>query len=147
MPDTHVEHEIKVVRPAPAVEPVPLQRRPTYQAYRILHFGFTVLPIIAGLDKFFHWLASWEMYLSTPLERILPFAPQTFMRAVGVIEIVAGVLVAFAPGFGAWVVAAWLLGITINLVLPPGFYDIALRDFGLMLGAISLGLMARRYRK
>ena len=147
MPDTHVEPEVKIVRPAPSVEPVPLQRRPSYQAYQILHIGFTVLPILAGLDKFFQWMTQWEMYLSTPVERLLPIPPQTFMRISGVIEIAAGILVAIAPRIGAWVVAAWLLGITINLVLPPGFYDIALRDFGLMLAAVSLGLMARRYRK
>jgi uncharacterized membrane protein YphA (DoxX/SURF4 family) len=147
MPDTHVERPIKIVRPIPSAGPVPLQRRPTYQAFRILHIGFTVLPIIAGLDKFFHWLASWEMYLSTTVEQVLPIPPQTFMRISGVIEIAAGLLVAVVPRIGAWVVAAWLLGITINLVLPPGFYDIALRDFGLMLAAVSLGLMARRYRR
>ena len=146
MPNTHVEPEVKIARPAPAVEHVPLQRRPTYQAYRILHFGFTVLPIIAGIDKFFHWLGSWEMYLSTPVERLLPIPAETFMRISGAIEIAAGILVAVAPRIGAWVVAAWLLGITVNLILPPGFYDIALRDFGLMLAAVSLGLMARRYK-
>jgi uncharacterized membrane protein YphA (DoxX/SURF4 family) len=147
MPDTHVEPEVKIVRPAPAVGPVPLQRRPSYQAYQILHIGFTVLPILAGLDKFFQVLAQWEMYLSKTVEGVLPIPPQTFMRIAGVVEIAAGILVAIAPRIGAWVVAAWLLGITINLVLPPGFYDIALRDFGLMLAAISLGLMARKYRK
>jgi len=147
MPDTHVQREIKVVRPGLSVEPIPLQRRPSYQAFRLLQFGFALLPIIAGLDKFFHWLTSWEMYLSSTVERILPIAPATFMRITGVIEIAAGVLVAFAPRIGAWVVAAWLAGITINLLFPPGFYDIALRDFGLMLGAIALGLLSRKYRK
>ena len=147
MPDTHVEPEVKIIRPAPSVEPVPLQRRPSYQAYQILHIGFTVLPILAGLDKFFQWLTQWEMYLSKTVEGLLPVPPQTFMRISGVVEIAAGILVAIAPRIGAWVVAAWLLGITINLILPPGFYDIALRDFGLMLAAISLGLMARKYRK
>jgi hypothetical protein len=147
MPDTRVRPEVKVVRPMPSVEPVPLQRRPSYQAFRLLQAAFTVLPIIAGLDKFFHWLGSWEMYLSSTVERILPIAPATFMRITGVIEIAAGLLVAIAPRIGAWVVAAWLGAITINLLLPPGFYDIALRDFGLMIGAIGLGLLSRKYRK
>jgi hypothetical protein len=147
MPDTHVQ-EVKAVRPSPAaVEPIPLQRRPSYQAYQLLHLGYTVLPILAGLDKFLHWMASWEMYLSSAAEKVLPISAPTFMRIVGVIEIAAGVLVAVAPRIGAWVVAAWLAAITVNLILPPGFYDIALRDFGLMIGAIALGLIARKYRK
>ena len=146
MPDTHVQ-EVKVVRPAPAAEPVPLQRRPTYQAYQLLHLGYAILPIVAGLDKFLHWMTSWEMYLSSSVEKILPIPAATFMRITGGIEIAAGILVAVAPRVGAWVVAAWLAAITVNLCLPPGYYDIALRDFGLMIGAIALGLMARRYRR
>jgi uncharacterized membrane protein YphA (DoxX/SURF4 family) len=148
MPHTHVVREVKVVRTVePAVGPVPLQRRPSYQAYQLLRFGYAILPIIAGVDKFFHWLTSWEMYLSSSIEKILPIPVETFMRISGAVEIAAGVLVAIAPRIGAWVVAAWLAGITLNLLLPPGYYDIALRDFGLMIGAISLGLLSRKYRK
>jgi hypothetical protein len=147
MPDTHVEREVKVVRTTASVEPVPLQRRPSYQAYQLLRLGYTILPILAGLDKFLQWMTSWEGYLSTTAERMLPISAQTFMRISGAIEIAAGVLVAVAPRIGAWVVAAWLAAITVNLLLPPGFYDIALRDFGLMIGAISLGLLSRKYRR
>jgi hypothetical protein len=148
MPDTHVIREVKVYRTVVPAEPVvPLQRRPSYQAYQILRLGFTILPIIAGLDKFFHVLTSWEMYLSSTVERMLPIPADQFMRITGGIEIAAGLLVAVAPRIGAWVVAAWLAAITVNLMFPPGFYDIALRDFGLMIGAIALGVLARKFRK
>ena len=148
MPDTHVAREVKVVRTvAPAAGPVPLQRRPSYQAFQLLHIGYAILPIVAGADKFFHWLTSWEMYLSSSVEKILPIPAETFMRISGGIEIAAGVLVAIAPRIGAWVVAAWLAAITVNLLLPPGYYDIALRDFGLIFGAVALGLLSRKYRK
>ena len=148
MPDTHLR-EAKVLRTVEPerLRPVPLQRRPSYQAFQLLRFGFAVLPILTGLDKFFHVLTSWEMYLSSTVEKLLPFSAVTFMRVTGVIEIAAGLLVAAVPRIGAWVVAAWLGAITVNLLLPPGYYDIALRDVGLMVGAVALGLLARKYRK
>jgi uncharacterized membrane protein YphA (DoxX/SURF4 family) len=114
-----------------------------YLAFFLLRIGYAVLPILAGLDKFTHVLVDWPRYLSPRVAGMLGLAPQTFMWAVGVIEIVAGLLVAFTPRFGAWVVAAWLVGIIVNLLLLPGYYDIALRDVGLAVGAIALALLAR----
>jgi hypothetical protein len=122
-----------------------LAARPAYQAYLVLHVGFTALPILAGLDKFFHLLVDWDMYLAPLVTRVLPVSGHTFMLAVGVIEIAAGLLVAIRPRIGAAVVALWLWGILINLVLIPGFYDIALRDFGLSLGALALARLSREF--
>jgi hypothetical protein len=122
-----------------------LSARPAYQAYQVLHVGFAVLPILAGLDKFFHLLVDWDMYLAPLVTRVLPVSAHTFMLAVGVIEIVAGLLVAARPRVGAYVVALWLWGIIVNLLLVPGFYDIALRDFGLSLGALALAWLSREF--
>jgi uncharacterized membrane protein YphA (DoxX/SURF4 family) len=96
------------------------------------------LPILAGLDKFFHLLVNWDQYLAPLATQVLPVSGHTFMLVVGVIEIAAGLLVAVRPRIGAYVVALWLWGIIANLLLVPGFYDIALRDFGLSLGALAL---------
>jgi hypothetical protein len=112
------------------------------QAYQILHFGFTVAPILAGLDKFFHLLVNWDQYLAPVVARMLPFSGHTFMLIVGVIEIVAGLLVWFKPRIGAYVVMAWLWGIILDLLLVPGYYDVALRDFGLSLGALALARLS-----
>ncbi len=115
---------------------------PSHQAYQILHLGFTVLPILAGLDKFFEVLADWDRYLAPLFPRILGISPETFMSVVGVIEVVAGLVVFFKPRFGGYLVMAWLWGIILNLLLIPGYYDVALRDFGLSLGALSLARLA-----
>jgi hypothetical protein len=112
--------------------------RPAYQGYQILHFAFTVAPILAGLDKFFHLLTNWDMYLSPMVARMLPMGGHNFMLAVGVIEIIAGLLVAVKPKLGAPVVGLWLLGIIVNLLSMGSFYDVALRDLGLSLGAFAL---------
>lgn len=117
---------------------------PAYQAYQILHWGFVVAPIIAGLDKFFNKLADWTMYLWTPLGNLVGGAG-TFMRIVGVIERVAGCLVAFKPKLGAPIVALWLAGIIVNLLLLGSYFDIALRDLGLCLGAIALSRLAMEF--
>jgi hypothetical protein len=101
--------------------------------------------MLAGLDKFFHLLVNWDMYLAPVVTRILPVTPHAFMLAVGVIEIAAGALVALWPRVGAWVVALWLWGIIVNLLLVPGFYDIALRDFGLSLAALALARLSREF--
>lgn len=119
--------------------------RPAYRSYLLLYAGFAALPIIAGADKFFHLLVNWDQYLAPLATRILPVTDHTFMLIVGVIEIAAGLLVAFRPRIGACVVAAWLWGIIVNLLLIPGFYDIALRDFGLSLGAVALALLSRGF--
>jgi uncharacterized membrane protein YphA (DoxX/SURF4 family) len=116
---------------------------PTYQAYQILHLAFVVAPITAGLDKFFHLLVNWDMYLAPVIAKASPVGGHGLMLVIGVIEIVAGILVAIKPRIGAYVVSAWLLGIVINLLIIPGFFDIALRDFGLSLGALALGRLSQ----
>jgi hypothetical protein len=118
---------------------------PSYQAYQILHIAFTVAPIVAGLDKFFHFLVNWDMYLSPMVPRMLGINGHTFMLAVGVVEVIAGLLVAVAPRIGGWVVAAWLCGIIINLLTIPAYFDVALRDFGLALGALALARLSVDY--
>src|SRR5688572_5771061 len=99
-----------------------LATRPAYQAYEILHVGFAVLPIVAGADKFLHWLVTWDQYLAPLATRLIPVAPSTFMMAVGVVEIAAGLLVAIWPRLGGYVVAVWLWAIIANLLLIPGYY-------------------------
>ncbi|WP_128376431.1 hypothetical protein [Streptomyces cavernae] len=118
---------------------------PGYQAFVILRTGFTVAPILFGLDKFANLLVDWPAYLAPWINDIVPGSAQAAMYAVGVIEIVAGVVVGLAPRFGGWLVAAWLGGIIVNLLSVPGYYDIALRDFGLLLGAVALARLAQRY--
>jgi len=117
-------------------------RDPAYQAYQLLHIGFVVAPIVAGVDKFFHVLVNWDQYLAPVVQSMLGGHGHTFMLVVGVVEIAAGLLVAFKPRIGGYVVAAWLLGIVLNLLLIPGYFDIALRDFGLSLGALALARLA-----
>jgi len=119
-------------------------KNPTFQAYQILHVAFVVAPILAGLDKFFNKLANWPMYLWEPLGKLAGGAGN-FMRIVGVIEIVAGILVAFKPKLGAPIVAAWLLGIIVNLLLTGSFFDIALRDLGLSLSALALFRLSMQF--
>lgn len=114
----------------------------SHQAYQILHLGFTVLPILAGLDKFFEVLADWDRYLAPLFPQLLSISPETLMSLVGIIEIVAGLVVFFKPRLGGYLVMLWLWGIILNLLLIPGYYDIALRDFGLSLGALSLARLA-----
>src|SRR5919204_848176 len=115
-----------------------------HQAFWLLRAGFTVAPILFGLDKFFNWSVHWPDYLAGWINNIVPGSGQDFMYVVGGIEIAAGLLVAVAPRIGAFVVAGWLAGIIVNLLTndPPEYYDIALRDFGLMLGALTLGRLA-----
>ena len=120
---------------------------PAYQAYRILQFGFVVAPILAGLDKFFHLMVNWDQYLPGVVANISPIPPHTLMLVVGVIEIVAGIGVALKPKIFAYVVAAWLAVIIINLLLIPGYFDVALRDFGLFLAALALGGLSRQFAK
>ena len=121
-------------------------RDPAYSAYLALRTVFTIAPIVMGLDKFFNLLTHphhWNMYLAGWINDLVPGTADQCMYLVGIIEIVAGVLVAVAPRFGAWVVAAWLVGIIIDLVTGPGFYDVALRDFGLFVGAVALARLAQ----
>jgi uncharacterized membrane protein YphA (DoxX/SURF4 family) len=120
---------------------------PAHQAYRILHFGFTVAPILAGLDKFFHLLVNWDQYLPGVVANVSPVSPHSLMLIVGVIEIVAGIGVALKPRIFAYVVAAWLAVIIINLLLIPGYFDVALRDFGLFLAALALARLSQQFSR
>jgi hypothetical protein len=131
--------------PAAGAERAASAARPAYQAYLILYAGYAALPILAGLDKFFHLLVNWDMYLAPAVTSVLPVSGPTFMLAVGAIEVAAGLLVVLRPRIGAYVVAVWLWGIIANLLLVPGFYDIALRDFGLSLGALALARLAGEF--
>jgi uncharacterized membrane protein YphA (DoxX/SURF4 family) len=116
-----------------------------YQAFTLLRLAFTVAPIAFGLDKFFNVLVDWPIYLAPWINDVAPGSGQDFMYLVGAIEIVAGVLVALKPRYGAYVVAGWLGGIIITLLTLSGYYDVALRDFGLMLGALTLARLASVY--
>ncbi len=118
---------------------------PAYQAFLILRTAFTIAPIVFGADKFFGLLVSWDRYLAPSIANLSPLSVHDTMYVVGVVEIVAGLLVAVAPRLGAPVVSLWLLGIIVNLLLVPGYYDIALRDFGLFLAAVSLWRLAVVY--
>ncbi len=122
-----------------------LRSDPAYQAFMLLRTVFTVAPILFGLDKFANILVEWPGYLAGWINDIVPGTAQQAMYAVGVIEIIAGVAVAVIPRFGGLLVAAWLAGIIINLLTIPGFYDVALRDFGLLVGAVALARLAVRY--
>jgi uncharacterized membrane protein YphA (DoxX/SURF4 family) len=118
---------------------------PAYGAYLLLRIGFAVLPIVFGIDKFTNVLTKWEGYLAPWIVDISPISAHQAMLVVGVVEIVAGLAVALKPRYAAYIVAAWLAGIIINLLSYPGFYDIALRDFGLLLGALTLARLASVY--
>ena len=120
-----------------------LAHNPVRQAYELLHWGFVAAPVIAGLDKFSHLLTNWDQYLAPVIARPLGGAAHGFMLVVGVIEILAGFVVAVRPRIGAYVVAAWLAGIIVNLLLSGNYFDIALRDFGLFLAALALGRLAQ----
>jgi hypothetical protein len=119
-----------------------LVQEPARQAFLLLRTVFTVAPILFGLDKFLNLLTDWTIYLAPVATSVIPVSGQTFMYAVGVVEILAGLLVAFRPRIGSLVVAAWLLGIIVNLLILGNFYDVALRDFGLFVGAVALNRLA-----
>jgi len=120
--------------------------RPAWQAYQILHLTFAFAPIVAGLDKFFHLLINWDMYLAPAIPQMLKLSTHAFMMGVGVIEIIAGLIVAFRPKIGAVIVGLWLLAIAITLVIHPNrYFDIALRDLGLCLGAFALARLSLEF--
>ncbi len=129
----------------PVTEATTNVARPSYQAYQILRLGFTVAPIVAGLDKFFHFLVNWDQYLPSFVNNLTGGHGHQLMLAAGVIEIVAGIGVALKPKIFAYVVAAWLLMIVVNLLLIPGYFDVALRDFGLFLGALALARLSHEF--
>src|SRR5215813_13094614 len=118
---------------------------PSRQAFQILRLGFTVAPIVAGLDKFFHLLVNWDQYLPPLVNNLTGGHGHQLMLVVGVIEIVAGLGVAFKPRIFAYVVAAWLLLIIVNLLMIPGYFDVALRELGLSLGALALARLSAEY--
>ena len=115
---------------------------PAEQAFTALRVGFTAAPILFGLDKFFEVMVDWSTYLWSGFDSVVPGSADDAMLLVGAIEIVAGILVAVRPRIGGYVVAAWLAGIIVNLLAVGGFLDIALRDFGLLLGALALARLA-----
>jgi uncharacterized membrane protein YphA (DoxX/SURF4 family) len=122
-------------------------RNTAYQGYLLLRIGFVAAPILFGLDKFFNWMVDWPDYLAPWLNRLLPGTAQQFLYVVGAVEILAGLLVLISPKWGSLVVAVWLAGIVVNLLTadPPEYYDIALRDFGLFLGALALNRLATAF--
>jgi hypothetical protein len=133
----------------PTIEARPVRQarlaNPAYQAFLLLWVGLSVAPILFGLDKFFDVLVDWKIYLAPEFDDLLPGNAHQIMLAVGVVEIVAGLLVAVRPRIGGYVVAAWLAGIIVSLLLQADYYDIALRDFGLMLGALTLARLASAF--
>ena len=126
-------------RPAPART---VAAGPQRQAFLLLRMVFTVAPIMFGLDKFTNLLTDWTMYLAPVATSVIPLPAQTFMYIVGVVEIIAGLAVAVRPRFGSLLVAAWLLGIILNLLVLGSFFDVALRDFGLLVGALALNRLS-----
>ena len=118
---------------------------PTYQAFWLLRIGFVVAPILFGIDKFAHVLVDWDKYLAPEFSDLFNVQAHTLMYAVGAIEIVAGIVVALRPRFGGYLVAAWLAGIITNLLMMGNYYDIALRDFGLLLAAMTLARLATAF--
>src|SRR3954463_7097280 len=126
------------LRPIPIPGSQALRRDPAFQAFMLLRIAFTVAPILFGLDKFFNVMVDWEQYLAPWINDLIPLSATHTMYVVGGIEIVAGLAVAIKPRYAAYIVAAWLAGIIINLLTYSGYYDVALRDFGLMLGALTL---------
>jgi uncharacterized membrane protein YphA (DoxX/SURF4 family) len=141
--------QARTERPWDTAVPVPAGERdlrdPRYQAFWLLRIGYTAIPLTMGIDKFFNGLVYWPKYLADWIHDILPGTAQQVMYAVGVVEIVAGILVALKPRYAAYVVAAWLAGIVINLFSYGAWYDVAVRDLGLLGGALVLGRLASVY--
>jgi len=124
------------------------RRGPAFQGYLLLRTGFVIAPILFGIDKFFNFMVDWPTYLAPWINRIVPGTAQQFMYVVGAIEILAGLAVLVSPRWGSLIVAVWLAAIIVNLLTaePPEYYDIALRDFGLFLGALTLNRLATAFR-
>ena len=135
-----------VLRPVPIPSSDALRRDPAAQAFMLLRIAFTVAPILFGLDKFAEvMISAWPKYLAPEFNDIIPGSAQDAMYIVGAVEIVAGLVVAFSPRFGGLLVAGWLAGIIVSLLLVGGYADIALRDLGLLLGALALARLASAY--
>jgi hypothetical protein len=130
---------------AVTTERSPSVHDPAYQAFWLLRIGFFVAPVLFGLDKFVDWLVDWERYLAPEFNDLIPGNAHQAMLTVGVVEVVAGLVVALRPRFGGYLVAAWLAGIILNLLLIADYYDVALRDFGLLLAALTLARLATAF--
>ena len=148
---TTIQRETRPLRPRTAAAPVTdaagasAWSDPRYQAFWMLRLGYTAIPLTMGIDKFFNGLVYWPKYLADWIDNIAPGTAQQFMYFVGIVEIVAGVLVLLKPRYAAYVVAAWLAGIVINLFSYGEWYDVAVRDLGLLGGALVLGRLASYY--
>ncbi len=129
----------------PLVERTSLTTSAAHQAFILLLIAFTVAPLVAGVDKFFGILTDWTQYLAPIFPNIVGMSPMDFMKAVGVIEVIAAFVVAWKPSIGGYIVTVWLLGIIVNLLLLHNFYDIALRDLGLSLGALALARLGAHF--
>jgi hypothetical protein len=140
-------NQINEAHPASKSRDITASGNPSYQAYQILRVGFTVAPIVAGFDKFFHLLVNWDQYLPAFVNNLTGGHGHELMLVAGVIEIIAGLGVWFMPKIFAYVVSAWLLLIVVNLLMIPGYFDVALRDFGLALGALALGRLSQDFSK
>jgi hypothetical protein len=136
---------VAVTTPFVDAEPSATWKNPAFQAFALLRIGFTAAPILFGIDKFLNWLVDWKIYLAPEFNDLIPGNAHQAMLAVGVIEIIAGLVVALRPRIGGFVVAAWLAGIILNLLLQANYYDVALRDFGLLLGALALASLAAAF--
>ena len=135
----------QMAHPGQAQVAEPRLDNPAYQAFWLLRLGLTLAPILFGLDKFAHALVDWDIYLAPEFADLLNADPHTLMYFVGAIEIVAGIAVLLHPRFGGYLVAAWLGAIIVNLLMMADFYDIALRDFGLLLAALTLARLATAF--
>jgi hypothetical protein len=134
------------LRPTPVPRPNVLRSDPAAQAFMLLRVAFTVAPILFGLDKFAEVMINdWPKYLAGEFNDVIPGSAQDAMYIVGAVEIAAGLVVAFIPRFGGLLVAGWLGGIIVSLLLVGGYADIALRDFGLLIGALALARLASAY--
>jgi hypothetical protein len=145
LPVERLERPAILTAPAPT-RSVALAQGPAWQAFLILHWAFVVLPITVGADKFFDVLAPWNSYLAPVISDVLGVSAASLMRSIGVVEILLGLMVAFAPRIGGWLVAGWLWLITLNLLLMPGYADVALRDAALSLGALALARLGAIYQ-
>ena len=132
--------------PALSTRPALLAAAPERQAFLLLRTVFTVAPIIFGLDKFTNLLTDWTMYLAPVATSVVPMPAHSIMYIVGVVEVIAGLAVAFRPRFGSLLVAVWLLGIIVNLLILGSFFDVALRDFGLLVAALALNRLSPKAR-
>ena len=141
--------QIRHSRPAPVTRVTATAydvHSPAGQAYRLLRTVFTIAPIAFGLDKFAGLLTDWDQYLAPWINDLVPGTAHQAMLAVGVIEVLAGILVAVRPDIGAYVVAAWLAGIILDLVTMGDYLDVALRDVGLLVAALALARLAQGAR-